>query len=139
MLSISFSIIDIVNITFKHYSFFAVIAKHLPSILFATIFPNFSTSDIFAGNPGSRSYLAGISYSFDTSNSPFCAGTLISDQWLLTTASCSYSDTKKTGEAKVNVVLGEETLGTPQAENFKVMSSKVIQAEAETITTSAVG
>merc|ERR1711915_392894 len=75
-----------------------------------------------SGTPGSRSYLAGISYSFDTSNSPFCAGTLISDQWLLTTASCSYSDTKKTGVDKVNVILGEETLGTPQAEDFKVAS-----------------
>ena len=39
----------------------------------------------------------------------------------------------------MNVVLGEETLGTPQAENFKVMSSKVIQAEAETIFTSGIG
>ena len=75
---------------------------------------------IFAGSAGSRSYLAGISYSFDSSNSPFCAGSLISSQWILTTASCSYSDSTKTAVDKVKVVLGEETLGTPDEENFKV-------------------
>jgi len=82
---------------------------------------------IFAGSAGSRSYLAGISYSFDSSNSPFCAGSLISSQWILTTASCSYSDSTKTAVDKVKVVLGEETLGTPDEENFKVVSvSKII-------------
>ena len=64
--------------------------------------------------------MAGISYSFDTSNSPFCAGTLISSQWILTTASCSYSDRTKTAVDKVNVVLGEEMLGSPDQEKYKV-------------------
>merc|ERR1712123_103103 len=74
------------------------------------------------GSAGSRSYLAGISYSFDSSNSPFCAGSLISSEWILTTASCSYSDSTKTAVDKVKIVLGEETLGTPDEENFKVVS-----------------
>ena len=69
---------------------------------------------------GDRSYLAGISYSFDSSNSPFCAGSLISSQWVLTTASCSYSDRTKTAVDKVNVVLGEEVLGTTDQEKYKV-------------------
>ena len=75
---------------------------------------------VISGGGNDRSYLAGISYSFDTSNSPFCAGSLISSQWILTTASCSYSDRTKTPVDKVNVVLGEETLGTPGQEKYKV-------------------
>merc|ERR1712179_526438 len=74
-----------------------------------------------SGGGNDRSYLAGISYSFDTSNSPFCAGSLISSQWILTTASCSYSDRTKTAVDKVNVVLGEETLGTTGQEKYKVV------------------
>merc|ERR1719320_204346 len=70
---------------------------------------------------GDRSYLAGISYSFDSSNSPFCAGSLISSQLVLTTASCSYSDRTKTAVDKVNVVLGEEMLGTTDQEKYKVV------------------
>merc|ERR1719481_1843745 len=78
------------------------------------------------GGDNDRSYLAGISYSFDSSNSPFCAGSLISSQWVLTTASCSYSDTTKTAADKVNVVLGEETLGTQDQEKFKVIGVEKI-------------
>merc|ERR1719483_1659467 len=80
----------------------------------------------FPGSAGSRSYLAGLSYSFDSSNSPFCAGSLISSEWVLTTASCSYSDGTKTGVDKVKVVLGEETLGIPDKDTFKVVNVKKI-------------
>jgi len=81
---------------------------------------------VSSGSAGSRSYLAGLSYSFDSSNSPFCAGSLISSEWVLTTASCSYSDGTKTGVDKVKVVLGEETLGIPDKDTFKVVNVKKI-------------
>merc|ERR1711970_667840 len=84
-------------------------------------------SSAAGGGGNDRSYLAGISYSFDTSNSPFCAGSLISSQWILTTASCSYSDRTKTPVDKVNVVLGEEMLGSPDQEKYKVVGvTKII-------------
>merc|ERR1712179_136119 len=89
-------------------------------ILFAVSAPS-STVYVISGGGNDRSYLAGISYSFDTSYSPFCAGSLISSQWILTTASCSYSDRTMTAVDKVNVVLGEEMLGTPGQEKYKVV------------------
>ena len=60
--------------------------------------------------------MAGISYSFDSSNSPFCAGTLVSSSWLLTTASCTFADNSVMSSSEVNLVLGEgssEQVNTP--------------------------
>ena len=65
---------------------------------------------------GDRSYVAGISYSFDSTNSPFCAGTLLSPSWIITTASCAFADNSLMAASKLNVVLGEETLGSSSAE-----------------------
>merc|ERR1719361_137445 len=59
--------------------------------------------------PGDRSYIAGISYSFDSTNSPFCAGTLVSSSWVLTTASCAFADNSVMRANKISVVLGENS------------------------------
>jgi len=62
------------------------------------------------GSPGGggRSYVAGVSYSFDLTNSPFCAGTLLSPSFVITSASCVYADNSVMGASKLNVVMGEE-------------------------------
>jgi len=66
--------------------------------------------------PGSRTFLAGLAYSFNAAElaSPYCTGTIIGDKWILTSAACSLSDQKKIGLDKVTVLVGEENLG-----NFK--------------------
>jgi len=52
------------------------------------------------------SFLGGLSYSWDSSNSPFCAGTLVSARWVITSASCSYADSAVVSPATVNVMMG---------------------------------
>jgi len=76
------------------------------------------------GDAGERGYLAGLSYSFsqDELKSPYCAGTLISSKWILTSAACSLSDTSKIGTSKVSVLLGEENLATKKSDTYKVVS-----------------
>merc|ERR1712223_1349215 len=51
-------------------------------------------------------YLGGLSYSWDSSNSPFCAGTLVSSRWVITSASCSYADSSVVSPSTVNVMMG---------------------------------
>jgi len=51
-------------------------------------------------------YLGGLSYSWDSSNSPFCAGTLVSARWIVTSASCSYADSSVVSPSTVNVMMG---------------------------------
>jgi len=58
-------------------------------------------------NPGARyNFLGGLSYSWDSSNSPFCAGTLVSSRWVITSASCSYADSSVVSPDTVNVLMG---------------------------------
>merc|ERR550517_927101 len=52
------------------------------------------------------SFLGGLSYSWDSSNSPFCAGTLVSARWVITSASCSYADSSVVSPDTVNVMMG---------------------------------
>jgi len=51
-------------------------------------------------------FLAGLSYSWDSSNSPFCAAALVSSRWVLTSASCSYGDSSVVSPDTVNVMMG---------------------------------
>ena len=69
--------------------------------------------------------MVGLAYNFDPTNSPFCAGTLISSEWVLTTASCSYSDRLRTSADKVKVVLGEVPGSTAQVNQLTVLCSSV--------------
>jgi len=61
--------------------------------------------------PTEKGFLAGLAYTFDSSGSPFCAGALVSDRWVVTSASCSYSDTNIVSPASVVVTLGEADNG----------------------------
>jgi len=80
----------------------------------------------FAGAAGARSFVTGLSWSFNQENSPFCAGALIAPSWIVTTASCSYADNQKVSSDEVNVILGEETLGQ-ESDYFLVSGvSKII-------------
>jgi len=51
-------------------------------------------------------FLAGLSYSWDSSNSPFCAAALVSARWVITSASCSYADSSVVSPNTVNVMMG---------------------------------
>jgi len=51
-------------------------------LLFASFLPQSDQS----------SFVVGISFRFDASASPFCAGTLIAKRWVVTSASCVFSD-----------------------------------------------
>merc|ERR1711997_511894 len=51
-------------------------------------------------------FLAGLTYSWDSSNSPFCAGALVSSRWVITSASCSYADSSVVSPDTVNVMMG---------------------------------
>jgi len=60
-----------------------------------------------APTTGARyNFLGGLSYSWDSSNSPFCAGTLVSSRWVITSASCSYADSSVVSPDTVNVLMG---------------------------------
>jgi len=66
-----------------------------------------STATTAAPTTGDRySFLGGLSYSWDSSNSPFCAGTLVSARWVITSASCSYADSSVVSSDTVNVMMG---------------------------------
>lgn len=81
---------------------------------------------LILGTAGARSFIAGLSWSFNAKNSPFCAGALIAPSWIVTTASCSYADNQKVSSDEVNVILGEETLGQ-ESDYFNVSAvSKII-------------
>merc|ERR1712193_514545 len=55
-------------------------------------------------------FLAGLTYSWDSSNSPFCAGALVSSRWVITSASCSYADSSVVSPDTVNVMMGSTTV-----------------------------
>jgi len=54
------------------------------------------------------SFVVGISFRFDASASPFCAGSLIARRWVVTSASCVISDRKVMKEDKLAVGFGED-------------------------------
>jgi len=54
------------------------------------------------------SFVVGISFRFDASASPFCAGTLIARRWVVTSASCVFSDRKVMKDDKLAVGFGED-------------------------------
>jgi len=67
--------------------------------------------DDSAGTEGARyNFLAGLTYSWDSSNSPFCAGALVSSRWVITSASCSYADSSVVSPDTVNVMMGSTTV-----------------------------
>jgi len=52
------------------------------------------------------SFVVGIAYRFDPSVSPFCAGTLVANRWVVTSASCVSSDRNVIKKGKLVVGFG---------------------------------
>merc|ERR1711973_248558 len=104
----------------------ATTTTEAPTTTAPTPAPTTTASTTGSGAAGSRSFVTGLSWSFNQENSPFCAGALIAQSWIITTASCSYADNQKVSSDEVNVILGEETLGQ-ESDYFLVSGvSKII-------------
>jgi len=54
------------------------------------------------------SFVVGIAYRFDASLSPFCAGALVADRWVVTSASCVSSDRNVIKKRKLVVGFGAD-------------------------------
>jgi len=52
------------------------------------------------------SFVVGIAYRFDASVSPFCAGTLVAERWVVTSASCVSSDRNVIKKGKLVIGFG---------------------------------
>jgi len=52
------------------------------------------------------SFVVGIAFRFDASVSPFCAGTLVAERWVVTSASCVSSDRNVIKKGKLVVGFG---------------------------------
>merc|ERR1712130_1091122 len=98
------------------YGHSGCVCVHMPDWAEGSGMPPMPGSGSGSGTGGSGSggngtgarynFLGGLSYSWDSSNSPFCAGTLVSSRWVITSASCSYADSSVVSPDTVNVLMG---------------------------------